>query len=1119
MSIQPTIDEPLSYAELHCVSNFSFLRGASRPEELVDRAVELGYSALAITDECSMAGVVRAYGRMKELAHSGHLLASARNNADSGEVAPGKMQEPVMLQSGFRLIVGSEFALDDGFRMVALVRDLSSYARLCQLITEARRNAEKGSYHITRQMIDHAGLDGCCLLLVPPYLPAQRKDMDHWFSWFSSLGPCTFVTLQLHYGSYDQKHQHWLLDIAERHEMAVVAAGDVHMHVRKRRALQDIITCIRHGCTLESAGRLLFQNGERYLRDMRSLRSIYPLQALQNAADVAALCTFDLAELDYRYPREVVPEDLTPSQYLRQLTMEGAQWRWPEGYGKALEQQLEHELSLISHMQYESYFLTVHDIVRFARGEGILCQGRGSAANSAVCYCLGVTEVDPSRTRMLFERFISKERNEPPDIDVDFEHERREEVIQYIYAKYGRHRAALAATVVTYRKRSAIRDLGKAIGFSEDQIEALSKSLAWWDGTHVIDARLEAMGFDPESPLIKRFTWLLQQLLGFPRHLSQHVGGFVISDRDLSTLVPVENAAMPDRTIIQWDKDDLEELGLLKVDVLALGMLTAIAKCFKLISSYRGISHSMASLPPDDTATYDMICRADTIGVFQIESRAQMTMLPRLRPRCYYDLVIEVSIVRPGPIQGGMVNPYLQRRQGIEPVTYPNKDLERVLERTLGVPVFQEQVMEIAMVAAGFTAGQADELRRSMAAWRRSGQITQYHDRVVGGMLKKGYDRDFAESIFKQIEGFGEYGFPESHAASFALLVYVSCWLKCHEPAVFLCAMLNSQPLGFYDPSDLVQDARRHGVQVLPVDVNESEWDHSLVEPLHCQNSTSTCTDTREATQEHPDSGNQVRDTNNIKHHTIGSRNGLIANTPDPLPQPTVRLGLRLVAKFSVSGANRLLKARESGPFSSAADLVRRTGINQGDQQALAIAGALQGISGDRHQAQWDLLGIEALPTLLAEASAVEPTLDLPQPTESENTVADYMSLGLTLQRHPLSLLRKRLEQKRIMDSKTWASVPDGGMARLAGIVKVRQRPGTSKGVVFLTIEDEIGPINVIVWAKVVETFRQQVLSAKMVAVYGKTQREQGVEHLVARRIEDLTWMLGELSTASRDFH
>lgn len=1078
MGIQHNSNHPHTYAELHCVSNFTFLRGASRPEELIDTAVKLGYSALAITDECSMAGVVRAYGRMKEL-------------ASDQPVAPGKTDAKVMTHASFRLIVGSELALGDGFRMVALVRDLAAYSRLCQLITTARRGADKGSYLITRKLVEHAGLDGCCLLLIPPYLPTERAALEHWFAWFKALGPHTFVALELHYGSYDAKHTQWLVNAADDHEMAIVAAGDVHMHTRKRRALQDIVTCIKHNCTLDTAGRLLFQNGEHYLRDVRALCSIYPEQAVQNASDVAALCTFDLGELDYQYPREVVPAELSASQYLRQLTLEGAKWRWPNGHSDDVQQQLEHELLLISDMQYESYFLTVQDIVSFARGEGILCQGRGSAANSAVCYCLGITEVDPARTRMLFERFISRERDEPPDIDVDFEHERREEVIQYIYAKYGRHRAALAATVITYRKRSAIRDLGKAIGFTEDQIEALSKSLAWWDGTDMINEHLESMGFDPGSPLIKRFSWLLQQLLGFPRHLSQHVGGFVISDRDLSTLVPVENAAMPDRTIIQWDKDDLEELGLLKVDVLALGMLTAIAKCFALIKHHRGIHHSMAGIPGDDTPTYDMICRADTIGVFQIESRAQMSMLPRLRPRNYYDLVIEVSIVRPGPIQGGMVNPYLKRRQGIEPVTYPNKDLERVLKRTLGVPVFQEQVMEIAMVAAGFTAGQADELRRSMAAWRRGGHVSLFHDRVVGGMLKKGYEKDFAEAIFRQIEGFGEYGFPESHAASFALLVYVSCWLKCHEPAAFLCAMLNSQPLGFYDPSDLTQDARRHGVVVLPVDVNESEWDHVLVTP----------------------------DSSSTSASSPAPLGTTVQNTSTPLPQSAVRLGLRLISKLSVSGANHVLNARTHGPFTSAANLVRRTGMNQADQQALAIAGALENISGDRHQAQWDLLGVEALPELLSDASANEPSLTLPAPTEGENTVADYMSLGLTLNRHPLSLLREQLKQRRILDSMSWAAIPNGRMARIAGIIKVRQRPGSANGVVFLTIEDEGGPMNVIVWGQVMEQFRKEVLGAKMVSVYGVTQREQGVTHLVARKIEDLTWMLGKLHTQSRNFH
>ena len=1033
-----TTDTSIAYAELHCVSNFSFLRGASRPEELVDTAASLGYTALAITDECSMAGIVRAYGQARKI--------------------------------DFKLIIGSEFALDDGFKLVALARDATAYSRLCRLITQARRAAEKGEYDITRELIDNAGLDTCCLLLVPPYHPsAPQVQLNQWLSWFKQLGPHAYLALELHYGAYDQKHTHWVLNTANRFELAVVAAGDVHMHRRQRRALQDVVTCIRHNCTLDTAGRKLFPNGEHYMRDARALCSIYPEQAIQNSADVAALCNFNLSELNYQYPKEVVPAELTSNEYLRQLTYEGMHWRWPDGVEDHVAEQVEHELNLIEHMQYESYFLTVYDIVHFARSQHILCQGRGSAANSAVCYSLGITEVDPSRTSMLFERFISKERNEPPDIDVDFEHARREEVIQYIYTKYGRHRAALAATVSCYRKRSAIRDIGKVLGLQPEQVDALSKSLAWWDGDNVIGERLESMGFDAQSPLMKRFAWLLEQLLGFPRHLSQHVGGFVISDSDLSTLVPVENAAMPDRTIIQWDKDDLEELGLMKVDVLALGMLTAINKCFALIRQFRGIDYTMANVPPDDTPTYDMICRADTIGVFQIESRAQMSMLPRLRPRNYYDLVIEVAIVRPGPIQGGMVNPYLQRRQGTAEVTYPNKDLERVLERTLGVPVFQEQVMEIAMVAAGFSAGEADQLRRSMAAWRRVGAVTQFKDNVINGMLNNGYDLEFAESIFKQIEGFGEYGFPESHAASFALLVYVSCYLKCHEPAAFLCAMLNSQPLGFYDASDLTQDARRHGVEILPVDINESDWDHFLVPGQH--------------------------------------------------GEPAVQLGFRIVARLSETGASKVLAAREQQLFTSAADLVRRTGINQGDQQALAVAGALENISGDRHHAQWDLLGVEQMPALLEDASAYEPTLNLPMPTEGENIVADYMSTGLTLGRHPLALLREKLDKRRIIDSASWAAVPNGRKARLAGIIKVRQRPGSANGVMFMTLEDENGSMNVVLWQNVVENFRQEVLGATMVSVLGVTQREQDVVHLVAKKIEDLSWMLGDLQTHSRNFH
>ncbi len=762
--------------------------------------------------------------------------------------------------------------------------------------------------------------------------------------------------------------------------------------------------------------------------------------------------------------------------------MDGARRRWPDGVPDVMRRQLDHELELIAEMRYESYFLTVHDIVAFARSRGILCQGRGSAANSAACYALGITSVDPTRTRLLFERFISKERDEPPDIDVDFEHERREEVIQYLYAKYGRHRCALAATVIRYRRRSAVRDVGKAVGLDASTIDALASSLAWWEGPDTIPDRLAELGLDIESRTLKRFLWLLPQILGMPRHLSQHVGGFVISEHDLSTLVPVENAAMPDRTIVQWDKDDLGALGLMKVDVLALGMLTAVSKCFDLVEARTGVRRTMATLPQDDKATYDMICRADTVGVFQIESRAQMSMLPKLQPRNWYDLVIEISLVRPGPIQGGMVHPYLARRQGLEPTVYPSPALKVVLERTLGVPVFQEQVMEVVMVAAGFTPGEADGLRRSMAAWRRTGQMERFREPVLAGMLANGYKPEFAEAIFRQIEGFGEYGFPESHAASFAMIVYVSCWLKCHEPAAFLCAMLNSQPLGFYSPSELLQDARRHDVEVLPVDVNESGVDHALVD-----------------------------DPRDVAGVTSASD-----ATPSS-PRDAVRLGLRLVAKLSTGGAARTVAAREAGgPYVSAEDLVRRAELDARDRQALAAAGALERLAGDRHRAHWTLLALEnARPDDLFDGLApTEPAnLELALPTEGESVVEDYRSTGLTLGRHPMALLRAQLADRRLTDSATWQrSARDGDPVRLAGLVTMRQRPGSAKGTMFITLEDEHGPVNVILWPDIVERYRREAIGARLLAVSGTSQCAHGMTTLLARRLGDLSELLGELS-------
>ncbi|MDH5177444.1 MAG: error-prone DNA polymerase, partial [Gammaproteobacteria bacterium] len=801
------------YAELHSLSNFSFLRGASRAEELVERAVQLGYTALAITDECSVAGVVRA-----------HVAAREHN---------------------LKLIVGAEFRLDDGLRCVLLARNREGYGRLCRLITRGRRSAPKGDYKLTRADLeellafDQAGAAAAItesvaagLRLTPSpqplapllclWLPAAQPNPDE-AHWLAQLFPAqVWIAVELLTTGRDRRRLAQLQALGEQLELPLVAAGDVHMHARGRRALQDVLTATRIGTTVEQAGLSLFPNGERHLRPIARIAELHPPELLAATVEIAAQCTFSLDELRYEYPREIVPDGYTPAAWLRQLTEEGARQRWPQGIPAATRQAVEHELELIAELQYEPYFLTVHDIVRFARSRHILCQGRGSAANSAVCFCLGITEVDPARMSLLFERFISKERNEPPDIDVDFEHERREEVIQYIYAKYGRERAALTATVISYRPRSALRDVAKAMGLDPLQVAALARSMQWWDGSRIDETRVREAGLDPASPVLSKVLTLARTLLGFPRHLSQHVGGFVIARDLLEELVPVENATMPDRTVIQWDKDDLDALGLLKVDVLGLGMLAAIRRAFDLVHGFRGQRWTLATVPAEDPAVYDMIGHADTVGVFQIESRAQMAMLPRLRPRSYYDLVIEVAIIRPGPIQGDMVHPYLRRRAGEEPVSYPSAEVEGVLKRTLGVPIFQEQVMQLAIVAAGFTPGEADQLRRAMAAWKRKGGLGHFEERLIEGMRVRGYTEEFARRIFQQILGFGEYGFPESHAASFALLVYVSAWLKKHEPAAFAAALINSQPMGFYAPSQIVQDAQRHGVEVRPVDVRTS---------------------------------------------------------------------------------------------------------------------------------------------------------------------------------------------------------------------------------------------------------------------------------------------------------
>src|SRR5687767_13033535 len=885
------------YAELHCLSNFSFLRGASHPQELVERAHKLGYGALAITDECSVAGVVRAHEAFKKLPR---------------EKTPLK-----------KLIIGTEITLEGGPKLVLLATDRTSYGHLCALITRGRMPVEKGSYRLTRA--DLAGnLPGCLTLWIPGFEPdpAEARWMKEHFAGRA------WIAVELFNGPNDRARFARLRELGKRSGLPLVAAGDVHMHVRSRRPLQDALTAIRLGVPVHEAGYALHPNAERHLRHPLRLERLYPRELLARTVEIAERCHFSLDSLRYEYPDEIVPPGRTAAAYLRELTEHGLQARFPAEVPEKVRSQVEKELTLIHEMRYEPFFLTVYDMVRFARSRDILCQGRGSAANSAVCYALGITEVDPTRQNLLFERFLSRERNEPPDIDVDFEHQRREEVIQYIYEKYGRDRAALAATLITYQPKSAVRDVGKALGMELSQVDRLAKSLAWWDRSGVMEKRLRESGFDPDSEKIRLLIDLVDALIGFPRHLSQHVGGFVISRGPLAHLVPIENAAMPKRSVIQWDKDDLESLGLLKVDVLALGMLSAIRRTLQLVNGYRATSLTMQEILDrgDDPAVFAMIQKADTIGVFQIESRAQMSMLPRLKPEKFYDLVIEVAIVRPGPIQGDMVHPYLQRRVDPAKVVYENEELKEVLGRTLGVPIFQEQVMHLAMVAAGFTPDQADGLRRSMAAWRRKGGLEKYQRQLTEGMLKRGYSIEFTSKICRQIEGFGEYGFPESHAASFALLAYVSSWLKYYEPAAFLAATLNSLPMGFYSPSSLVQDARRHGVEVRPADVTVSDW---------------VCILVRSATFP----------TLELKEHDA--------------PQPSVRLGLSMVKGFSEAGARRIESARAQGPFESLADLARRADLNRRELNSLAAGGALASLSGHRHNAHWLAAGYERQSQLL----------------------------------------------------------------------------------------------------------------------------------------------------------
>jgi error-prone DNA polymerase len=1024
------------YAELHCLSNYSFLRGASDPEELVLRASELGYRALAITDECSVAGVVRAHVAARDVK--------------------------------LKLIIGSEFTLADGMKLALLAANIRGYETLCELITLARRAAEKGTYRLVREDIPLAP-EGLQAIWIPGHSPSEGDA-----GWFAAHFPGNaWVAIELHRGADDAARIESIEAIAAKAGLTCIAAGDAHMHARGRKQLQDVMTAIRLKCPLAEAGRKLHPNGERYLRSIGRLSNIYPPRLLATTLDLASRCTFSLDEIRYEYPDELVPPGETPTTHLRSLTFAGLARRYPTGAPASVVETVEHELKLIEELAYEPFFLTVQDIVSFARSQKILCQGRGSAANSAVCYCLGITEVDPGLMSVLFERFISKERNEPPDIDVDFEHQRREEVIQYIYGKYGRERAAIAAVVITYQPKSALRDVGKALGLSLDQVDLLAKSMSWWDNRAAMVKRLGEAGFDISNRVVQQVIELTQELIGFPRHLSQHPGGFVIDNRRLSRLVPVENASMPDRTVIQWDKDDLDALGLLKVDVLGLGMLSCIRRAIDLVNAYRETQMEMQDIPAEDPAVYEMIQRADTIGVFQFESRAQMSMLPRLKPACFYDLVIEVAIVRPGPIMGGMVHPYLRRRQGKEAVSYASEDVRKVLERTLGVSIFQEQVMQLAVVAAGFTPGEADKLRRAMASWKRRGGIEPFRDKLVQGMITRGYQRQFAEQIYQQIQGFGEYGFPESHAASFALLVYVSSWLKCHEPAAFACALLNSQPLGFYSTSSIVQDARRHGVELLPADVQVSGVDSSL------------------------------------EHHSRAGGNPV---------KPALRLGLGLIKGLKVDSAERLLKARSERTFSSTEDLARRAGLNRGDLSALAAADALSSLAGHRREALWETLAVDEVTRLELPAVPVAPPA-LAVPTEGDEIVGDYETMGLTLRRHPLALLRERLKKRSIRTATEVANARNGQFIRAAGIVTCRQRPATASGVIFVTLEDETGYVNLIVWNDLADRQRRELLGSRLLAVSGEVQREGRVVHILARRFEDLSPLLGRLATSSHDFH
>ncbi|HYC39657.1 MAG TPA: error-prone DNA polymerase [Chitinophagaceae bacterium] len=1033
----------MTYTELHITTNFSFLEGGSHPEEFVTRAAELGYQQIGVADRNTLAGIVRAHSAAKE--------------------------------QQLRLIIGCRLQLLDGPALLAYPQDRQAYSRLSALLTTGNLRVEKGSCHLYRSDVyDQA--HGMKLIVVPP--PALNAHFEFEKDFIAGLaeykenfGSALYLAASRRYNGHDQKYLFRLAELSRSFEVPLVATNDVHYHHPGRRQLQDVLTCVREKCTIRDAGFRLYPNAERWLKPQQEMLRLfhhYP-EAIRSTQEIAEACRFSLNELKYEYPEELTSEGRSPQEELTRLTWQGAAEKFGDRIPQRTRATIVHELRFIEEMNYANYFLTVHDIVRFARSRGILCQGRGSAANSTVCFCLGITSVDPTKFDLLFERFLSSARNEPPDIDVDFEHERREEVIQYIYEKYGRDRAAIVATVTQERQKGAIRDVGRAMGLSVDTLNRLSASISGFGDEWFDHDRLAEHGFDVKDKLLRKVLELTAQLMGFPRQLGQHTGGFVITNGKLTDLCPILNARMENRTCIEWNKDDIDALSFLKVDVLALGMLTCIRKAFDLARQHYGLDLTLANIPQDDPAVYDMICRADTIGVFQIESRAQMAMLPRLKPRNFYDLVIEVAIVRPGPIQGDMVHPYLKRRNGEEPVEYPSTELEEILGRTLGVPLFQEQVMKIAIVAAGFTPAEADALRRSMATFRMNGEIAKFEKKLLDGMLKNGYSHDYGARIVRQLEGFGSYGFPESHAASFAHLVYVSAWIKCHYPDLFACALLNSLPMGFYQPAQIVSDARKHHVPLAPVDVNYSCWDNTL-EP------------------------NRVQDS--------------------PMQ---LRLGFRQVKAFRQQDADLLVGKRKEH-YRRIQEL-RDIGVSKAALEKLADADAFRSMGLDRRQALWEVSAAYDQPTGIFTGqdwhTQDERQVSLPQMQPSEHVVHDYAATSLSIKAHPVSFIRDRLDQLHMVPAVQLGQYPDGKNLKLAGLVLVRQRPGTAKGVVFITLEDETGSANIVVFPNVFQKFRKAVLGATLLMVEGKLQVEEEVIHLIAEACYDISEMLRLLNGAN----